>query len=464
MLLGRVVAIDYANRRVNLDAGRFTPNTDVEFEHLVLAMGGVVDLSRVPGMSEHAFILKNVGDALNLRSAIISRLEEANLVDATPIKAKLLTFVVVGGGYSGVETAGQMLDLIQDVRGLYRNLQGVPARVILVHSGDHLLPDIGTELGTYAEKKLKARGLEIILNARVNAVTAGMVYLEGGRSIESFLVVSTVGNAPHPTLVRFCAEQKIETLKGRIITEPTMQVKGFDHLWAIGDCAAVPVDDQPSSPSTAQYALRQGQQLGKNLTLAIANQPLKKFQFKNLGQLASIGHRTAVANVMGFKFSGFAAWWFWRTVYVWKLPGLQRRLRVIVDWTMELFFRRDISNLGDGPSRMLQEIYLQPGDVLFRSGEPSQSFYIVQSGRIDLMDGEKLFTSLLKGEHFGEWALLNTRHWLFTAIAAEPTHLVAIKRETFKTLSDSSTSFRNLFIQTGGRYVSKTDETVPGSE
>ena len=453
VLMGKVVSIDIVKKNVVLDAGMYTPNTTVEFDHLVLALGGVVDLSRVPGMPEHAFILKNVGDALGIREAVIRRLEEANLVESLETKKRLLTFVVVGGGYSGVETAGQILDLLADVKSLYRNISDTSSRVVLIHSGEHLLPDIGPELGHYAERKLKKRGLEIMLNARVTAITSCAVFLQGGVMIDSNMVVSTVGNAPHPLLVKFCAENRVENVKGRIVTEPTMQVKGFPNLWAIGDCAAVPMDGQPTCPPTAQFALRQGEQLGANLARLRNGEPLKPFYFKNLGQLASIGHHTAVADVLGIKFSGFPAWWFWRTVYLWKLPGMQRKLRVMADWTMELMFRRDVSHIGVGPSQVVPTIHLEPGDTLFRAGEPALSFYIIKLGRIELLEGAKVVETLQQGEHFGEWALLNDSHWRYTARAATATTLIAVSRETFRTFTSASTAFRSLMVETSRRFA-----------
>ena len=431
---------------------------DVRFGHIVLALGGTVDLSRVPGMPEHAYLMKNVGDALELRSTIIDRFEEANLqTDAQSIK-KLLSFVVVGGGYSGVETAGQIFDLVQGVNHLYPRIAHSEYKVILVHSGDHLLPEISETLGMYCEKNMRHRGIEIILNSRVTAMTAGRVYLQDGRTIASHTVVSTVGNAPNPVINELCGKHNFESVKGRIITDENLRAKNQDRVWAAGDCAAVPLYRGKSGeycPPTAQFAYRQGILLGKNIALWLRKQRLLTFKFKGLGELASIGHRTAVAEIFGMKFSGFIAWFMWRTIYLMKLPGFERKLRVMIDWTLDLFFPRDITLMRSKPTEMLRETHLEKGDALFHAGEPALSFYIVKSGRIDLSDEHGLVKSVGAGEHFGERALLHDHVWRFSAVATEPTTLVSLDANVFLSISSASNSIHQFFAASAGQYATR---------
>lgn len=447
ILQGKIREIDLDGKRLWVDAGVYTSNVCVEFDQLVLALGGVVDLSRVPGMPEHGLVLKNVGDALRLRRTLIHRLEEANLATDPGTVRRLLTFVVVGGGYSGVETAGQILDLVADVKCLYQNLSDQSARVVLVHSGPFLLQDIGERLGRYAEEQLRARGLEILLNTRVGAITATKVFLQDRSSIESCTVVSTVGNAPHPLLVAMAAKKGLETIKGRIVTEPTLQVKGHPWLWAAGDCAAVPMGDQPTCPPTAQFALRQGTHLAKNIERLWTGEPLEPFQFKNLGQLASIGHQTAVAEVLGFQFSGFIAWWFWRTIYMAKLPGLQRKIQVIAAWTLELFFRRDVSLILPEPSRTLPMVHLEPGDFLFHPGDPAGSLYLVQAGAVEVRNGSALVRTMRSGEVLAHPDWSRDGAWIYSAVAIEPTSVATLAAEIRETLSQFTPAFRRLFEQ-----------------
>lgn len=480
VLRGGIAAIDLENRSLSLDAGHFTGNVSVGFGHLVLALGGIVDLSRVPGMPEHAYLMKTVGDAQELRGVIIDRIEEANLQTDDAIIRRLLTFVIVGGGYSGVETAGQILDLIEGIKPLYPRIARPDYRVVLVHSGAHLLPEISESLGRFCEENIRARGVEVILNSRVVSMTASKATLGDGRVLATHTVVSTVGNAPHPLLLDLAKKHNLENEKGRLLTEPTMRVKGQSRLWAAGDCAAVPMADTgrkkndarsgtadaPKAaaspfeqkrfcPPTAQFAYRQGLLLGKNIAADLRGGTPKPFTFTGLGELAAIGHHTAVADIFGWQFSGFFAWFLWRGIYLAKLPGLERKLRVMIDWTLDLFFPRDITLLRARPSEVTQEVHLETGDTVFHSGEPALSFYIVKKGRIDLLDANGVVKTLAPGEHFGERALLSDKIWRFNAVAAEPSTLVALDGKVFAAISRASSSIQHFFEHSANQYLTR---------
>ena len=320
-------------------------------------------------------------------------------------------------------------------------------------------------------------------------MTAGKVTLGDGRVLESHTVVSTVGNAPHPLIVDLCKTNNIPTAKARIITDSTLRVEGFDHLWAAGDCAAVPMAvskeaakqakanaAMPGSPfaphkycpPTAQFAYRQGVCLGKNLAniLKGASVPPRPFTFKGLGELASIGHQSAVADIMGVRFSGLLAWFMWRTIYLMKLPGLDRKLRVMIDWTLDLFFPRDITLLRARTTEVLQEVHLEKGDTVFHAGEPAMSFSVVKTGRVTLNDENGPVMSIGPGEHFGERALLHDRKWRFTAVAAEPSTLVSLEAKVFQAISSASASIHEFFEHSSQQYLSRQQiesikKTVP---
>ncbi|MES2570442.1 MAG: FAD-dependent oxidoreductase [Verrucomicrobiota bacterium] len=466
VLRGSITSIDLPGGIMKVNAGNFTGDVSVGFQHLVFALGGVVDLSRVPGMSEHAFLLKNVGDALKLRSAVIDRVEEASIAADRETMQRLLRFVVVGGGYSGVETAGQIRDLGDEILGLYPRLPKEYFRVVLIHSGKHLLPEINESLGLYCEENLRGRGVEIILGARVSAITASKVYIQD-RILESHTVVSTIGNAPHPLLVNLCNANGIESEKGRLLTDEWLRVKGQTNLWAAGDCAAVPMPSKkqapepplaeaspftprPYCPPTAQFAVRQGTLVGKNLASILNGEgDLEPFTFTGLGELASIGHHAAVAEIMGMRFSGFFAWWLWRTIYLAKLPGLERKLRIIMDWTLDLFFPRDISLFQSRPTQQLKEMRLETGVTHFLAGKPAFSFYLVKSGRIELREKDgSVARTVLPGNHFGERALLHDRIWQYTAVAVEPTELVTISSAVFDTVTSADKPIRDFLLTT----------------
>ena len=466
VLKGEVTHIDLAQRILTLSGGAFTPHITVGFEHLFLAPGAGVDLSRIPGMAEHAYLMRTVGDAMKLRAAIISRMEEANLVNDPELRRQLLSFVVVGGGYSGVETAGQLQDLIRGVGRYYKNIGEHEASVTLVHSGERLLGMLSESLGNYTGDCLTKMGVNIVFKCRVRAVTARTVQLSDGSNVNSSLVVCTVGNAPHP-LITALTELPLE--RGKLIVEPTGRVRGFSHVWSAGDGAAFPKADGGNCPETAQFAMRQGALVGANIAAQFAERALKPFRFTGLGELATIGHRRAVAQVFGLRFSGLIAWFMWRSIYLSKLPGLDRKLRVVAEWTFELFFPRDINLLSPNATSALGSMHLEPGDSLFRAGEPAQSLYAVKKGQVDITDATgALVKSAGPGEHFGERALLGDGMWRFDATARVPSQLVAIDGKTFKTIAQSIGSLDALFRTSAQQYhlpeeIQKTVAEMPAA-
>jgi NADH dehydrogenase len=450
---GSVTSIDLKNKTLLLDGGTRSPNVSFTFDHIVFALGSDVNLSRIPGMSEHAALVRNVGDAMKLRATIISRMEEANLLCDDAARKSLLNFVVVGGGYSGVECSGQMIDLLRSMCRFYENVRPDDITVSLIHSGERLLPMLSAQLGEYTGTQLKNMGVNLVLNARVKAVTARSVVLEDGRRLDADTVVCTVGNAPHPLILKLGETGDLPLERGHLVVENTGRVKGRTNIWSAGDCSVFPKAGGGNCPETAQFAFRQGILLGDNIASSIAGRALSAFDFKGLGELASIGHRSAVAEIMGMRFSGFIAWFMWRSIYLMKLPGLDRKLRVMSEWTFDLFFPRDINLLTPQYSRPLEEVHLESGDPLFRAGEPAFSFYAVKSGRVDITDASgSIVKSAGAGAHFGERALLEDKIWRYDATAKEPTTLVAINGRTFVQLVKAVGSLGKLFQRTAESY------------
>ncbi len=460
VLKGEVEEVSLNRKQVLLNAGAFTSSHSVSFNQLVVALGAVVDLRRIPGMVEHAYLMQNVGDAMKLRGTVIARMEEANLEPDRESRQRLLQFIVVGGGYSGVETAGQIIDLLNSIHKYYRNVDDGDFSVSLVHSRDHLLPTMISQLGQYTQEKLAERGVQVILNCRVASVTATKVTLDNGQELPASTVVSTVGNAAHPVVDQLCTDYSLPAVRGRIEVGLDCRVAGHDYLWAAGDCASMPMPGNPQEtcPPTAQFAMRQGVLLGGNVAATYLGHKVRQFEFKGLGELAVIGHRTAVANVMGINFSGFLAWWMWRTIYLLKLPGLERKLRVMIDWTLDIFFPRDISLLSPRYTSPLQETHLAQGDILFNSGEPAFSFYIVKQGRIEIRDLDgNCIKAIEGGGHFGERALLDDGRWRFTAVATKPTILISVADKVFKAVVSAGGIFSRFFQQSAGMYQSNEE-------
>ena len=455
---GEATGIDLDKRTFYLDAGPFSHNVPVRFKHLLLTLGAHIDLSRVPGMSEHAFLIRNIGDALRLRSILINRCEEANLAVNPEIKKRLLTLVFVGGGYSGVETAGQVLDLVKSINRYYENISLHDYRVVLIHSRKRLLPTMSRKLADYAEYRLRKAGMEIVLNRRVQSITAHRVYLDDGSEIESNTVISTIGNAPHPLIRQLCKRYSIPNQQGWILATDTLQVPGHPYLWAAGDCAKIPLAQGGSCPPSAQFAMRQGKLAAHNIYKARDQKKLKSFTFKGLGELATIGHCKAVARIAGISLSGFFAWFLWRTIYLLKLPGLERKLRVMLDWTLDLFFSKDINLLNPERTPLLSLMHLEKGNYLYHKGEPPFSLYFVNRGCIDLYQNQHVVRSVREGDCLGERALLTQRPHIYTAIAREPTEITALEGVSFRALMKSSVEMKRMFRRAGTRY--KTTEEL----
>jgi len=437
VLQGTIQHIDWEKKVLALNGGRFTRDHEVGFGQLVLALGSVTDLSHVPGMSEYGWPMKSVTDALRLRAAVINRLEEANLVEDPAERARLLTIVVVGGGYTGVETAGQILDFVNGSRRYYANLRATPVRVVLVHGHTHLLAEIGPELGDHARRVLEKRGMEVRLNTRVAEATADKVIFSDGDFIGTHTIISTIGNAPNPVLLNLCRRLGIEPEKGRVPTDASMRVPGHPGLWAAGDCAAVPWNDRGAArvaPPTAQAALRQGRQLGLNLARSLRGEAPRPFAYRYLGQLAAIGDREAVAEVLGFRFSGLFAWWLWRTIYLAKLPGAMRRMRVMIDWTFELIFPRDLSLVLPPAEDVLRAVHLMPGETLFALGDPCRAFFYLKRGRLTLTAPGAAPRELTPGAVIDQAELDAAGCWRCDAAAAESADLVVIRERALRLL------------------------------
>jgi NADH dehydrogenase len=451
--LGNVREIDLERRILEFSPGPYVREASLQFEHLVLTLGGIVDVSRVPGMAEHGNLMKNVGDAIRLRTDVLTRLEEAAVCSDQAVRRRLLTFLVVGGGYSGVETIGQLVDLIRGVIHFYPRIDFREIRFVLVHSGPFLLPQIGEELGRYCEQHLKRRGVEVRLDQRVTAITAERAILGEHGAVETNTVVTTVGNTTNPIIKNLIDKYGLPSEHGRLTTEPTLQVKGYDNLWAAGDCAAVPDANGQVSPATAQFAMRQGTRLGNNLVNVRAGRPLIPFHYQSMGEMASLGHRNAVGKVLGIKVSGLLGWLMWRATYLYKLPGLERKLKVFLEWNLDLIFPRDISLLDVRATRVVGRMHSEPNDPIYHTGDPAFSFYLIEKGKVRISNGQEQIRVLGPGQHFGERELLQNIRRQFDATALESTSLLFLDRDTFEALTQNSFALGYLLSRSSVRYL-----------
>jgi NADH dehydrogenase len=335
--------VDLTARKISCVHGLNRAELEYDFDHLLLALGSETNFFDNAGIRDWAVTMKNLNDAALLRNRMVAFLEEATLEKDEAARRLWLTFVIAGGGFAGAETAGAVNDFVRETAKFYPRLREEQIRLVVIHPGEYLLPELGEELGRYAEKKLKERLVEVIIGARVASYDGSVVALNNGTSIPARTLIWTAGVKPSPVIAALpCPKEK-----GRIRVDEYLQVRGFTGLWAAGDCAAVPDGYETGVfyPPTAQHGLREAVVAAKNIERSVFDQPLKPFRYRTVGMLASIGHHTGVASVFGFKFSGFIAWWMWRTIYLAKLPRLVKKLRVVMTWTLDLVFGRDIEQM-----------------------------------------------------------------------------------------------------------------------
>ena len=268
--------------------------------------------------------MKSLEDATRLRNHVIAMLEHADSEPRADRRRPQLTFVVAGGGFAGTETIAELFDLAHSVIRYYPNIQPGELRFVLVHPRDRILPELGAGLGDYALRKLRARGIEFLLNTRVAGATPGAVLLNDASPLDTYTLVWTAGNQPNPLLQSIPCERN---RAGAVIVDGTLQVNGFTNVWAVGDCAQIPDPDNEGQayPPTAQHASREGRVVADNIAAAMGGRPLKQFRFRTLGVLVGLGHRTAAAEIRGWRFSGLLAWFMWRYIYLGKLPGIEKR-------------------------------------------------------------------------------------------------------------------------------------------
>ena len=338
VVVAEVEAIDLTKRAVRCRNPLQDVERTFEFDHLLLALGAETNFFDTPGVRDWAVTMKNLADAALLRNRMVALLEEASLHNDEATQRELLTFVTAGGGFSGAETTGAVNDFLRETARFYPAVKPEMIRTILVHGGEYLLPELGEELGRYAERKLKKRGVAVMTGALVKSYDGSVVQVNDGTSISAATLIWTAGAKPSPVVESLACPKE----RGRILVDDCLAVAGIPGLWAAGDCAAVPDGTGKFYPPTAQHGMREAVVAAENIAHAIAGEPLKAFRYKTVGMLASLGHHTGVAKFFGMKFSGFVAWWMWRSVYLAKLPRLAKKLRVAVDWTLDLFFGREI--------------------------------------------------------------------------------------------------------------------------
>jgi NADH dehydrogenase len=367
VVLGEIVTLDLTERYVEACHPLTDSMTRLDYDQLVIALGSVTSTFGIPGVAEHTLGLKTLEDAETLRNRVVAALEQAVVTPPGPERERLLTFVVIGGGYTGCECAGELVDFFHSVLRYYRPLQLADVRMVLIEAGTVLLPDLPEAMGRYTTRNLSRRRVELELGDGVTSIDGSGIRLKSGRVIASATVVWSAGVRPGPMLAAL--PHLAHARNGGLLVNQDMSAVDCPGVWALGDCAWIPTKpnaDQKERaawyPPTAQHALREGPALADNIVATLRRRPTKPFRFTSLGTMASLGARRGVAAFPGgFVLTGFLAWFLWRTYYLARLPGWDRRVRVAFDWTLGLIFPRDIAELRLYTERGQREVEREAG-------------------------------------------------------------------------------------------------------
>jgi NADH dehydrogenase len=339
-VMGEVTALDIERR--TLTCTTLAGVRVIPYAHLVLAFGNRARLDLLPGAAEHALPLKTVGDAMHTRNTVLRRLARMELETDAVLRRRLGRFVIIGGGFSGVETAGELIDCLRDIRSYYPRVAAEELAVTLLHDQPRLLQELPERLGRAAHASLVARGVEVRVGVRATMIGERGVLLAGGECVPGATVICTIGTRPNALVERTL----LPVERGRIVVEPDLSVRGVPCLWAVGDCAlVVNAHDGRIAPTTAQFAVREAQCLAANLLATLGVGPTRAFDYRSRGAMAAIGRHNGVAEIFGVPLWGLPAWLLWRAYYLSQMPTLGRKLRIFVEWTWGMFFRADITHL-----------------------------------------------------------------------------------------------------------------------
>jgi NADH dehydrogenase len=345
VLTGRVTAISRENREVTVEAAAGHV-TSLGYDVLVVAPGSVARTLPIPGLAEHGISFKNVAEAIYLRNHVLSRMDEATSTVNRELRRKLLTFLVVGGGYAGVEALAELADMSRYASRYYENIDESDLRWVLVEAAGRIMPEVSAPMGRYTVKQLLEAGIEVYLDTRVKSMTDGHVVLDDETEFDTDTIVWTAGVKPNPMLANTDLPRDE---RGRVVCSAALQVDGSPEIFSAGDCASVPDltkndPDAKTSPS-AQHAVRQAARLAENVIAHLRGEPVKPYQHKHAGSVASLGLYKGVAEIYGVKLRGPLAWFMHRTYHVSRMPTFNRKIRIISDWTQALLFRREVVSL-----------------------------------------------------------------------------------------------------------------------
>ena len=456
--LAEIMGIDFARKTVTVVQGvKHTP-IELPYDELVIALGTGVDLNRFPGLPEHALTMKDLADAPRLRTHVIGCLETADVTQNQEVKQQLLTFVTVGAGFSGVETIAETRELVRRALRYYPNIAPEEIKFYLIEYANRILPTFPADLAAYATRRMQQNGIEVMTGVGTKSATGTAVELTDGRILPTSTIVATIGNGPH----RLVETLGLDLHWGRIKTDRFMRVPDHDGVWALGDAALIPMVETPGedpahyATQTAQFAVREGQQIAANIVAKLSGKDLKPFAYQSKGSLASLGMSKAVADVYGFKLSGTFAWLLWRGFYLSFLPGFASKFRVGVTWLINSVMPPNIVQI-QVPPPATRYIHYRKGDKVFEPGMLIDGFYTVIRGAfrltIDNPDTGEHFDKVFgPGDHFGERVLLRSALRTGLVVALEDGVLLFIAQKDFTRFARAFPFLDNYFRE----YIEKT--------
>ncbi len=338
-VMGTVGSVDFREKRLQCDT--LKGNVELQYDHLVLAFGNRARVDLIAGMAEHAVVLKTVGDAMHIRNLVLRRLAQIELETDPALRRCLGHFVVVGGGFSGVEVAGAVADSLREIRRYYPRVSADELKVTLLQSVDRLLVELPPSLGQAAERSLVRRGVNVMTMTGASAIGARDVTLNDGRILSAATTICTIGTTPNALAARLTP---LPMERGRVVCQPDLSVDGADSVWAAGDCASIRNGESGHAPATAQFAIAEARHLARNLVARCGGRATTPFNYKARGMMATVGHLKGVAMIFGIKLSGLPAWMLWRAYYLCQVPTFGRKVRIFVEWSWGMFFPPDITH------------------------------------------------------------------------------------------------------------------------
>jgi NADH dehydrogenase len=413
---------------------------ELPYDHLFVGLGSIDDLSRYPGLSEHALKLKTYWDCFKVRNHILAMLELAEIEPDEAERRKLLTFVIVGGNYGGIEVAAELQDFIRLLaKKEYRRINPAEARVIVVHSGERILPELAHEhprLVSYAERYLTSQGLQLRTKLRLAAATPEEAVLNNGERIATRTIISSAGTALSPLLDQLPVPRDD---RGRLETDEFTRVTALPNVWAAGDCAAVPHPRGGTCPTLAIFAMTQGRQAGRNMLRAIRQQSLKRYRFTGLGDACGLGRRRAIAQLWGIGITGVPAWIMWRSIFLVFMPTWEKRIRIVFDWLITPFVGRDVAEIRIREPFGLRREHYEDGQEIVRQGDLGQQLYLIWKGEVEVVrhDGgeSRTVARLGPGKHFGEMAVFQNVRRTATVRAVGQVEVIAVGGQEARVLS-----------------------------